>query len=352
MELYKNNIPIGNIYYMLCYAFQDLREQNAVSVNPEEFENIQQLMAEIIIRGVSYQLKKGLLNNYEICEEELSFIRGKINIADTVNSGSLNRRKLVCSYDEYTENTQMNRILKSVMLLLIRSDEVKIKQAEELRKLVRYFSNISGINLFCVRWDSLVFNRNHGEYRLLMSVCRFICENMLHSTEDGDVRLMSFTDEKLNLLYEKFILNYYIRHYPKLKPASSQIKWAIEGDTGKLPQMQSDIMLTNGEKRLIIDAKFYSHSTQVHYDKDSFHSHNLYQIFTYVKNEAVNYKGAVSGMLLYARTKDSTIPNEGAEFNMSGNSISVKSLDLSGDFESIEKQLNKIIEDYLKQPVQ
>lgn len=346
MELYKNHIPIGNIYYMLSYAFKDLREHNVVSVKPEEFENIHQLMAEIIIRGVSYQLKKGLLRNYESCQEELAILRGKIDISDTINSGSLIRRKLVCSYDEYTDDTLMNRILKSVMLLLIRS-EIKDKQVVELRRLVRYFSSIAEVNLFNIRWDSLTYTRNHGEYRLLMSVCRIICENMLHSTEDGDVRLISFSEENLNKLYEKFILNYCIKHYPKLKPASSEIKWAINGDMGMLPKMQSDIMLTGNNRKLIIDAKFYSKSTQKHFDKDSFHSHNLYQIFTYVKNETVNYSGAVSGMLLYAKTKNDLIPNDGASFDMNGNIITVKSLDLSDDFESITKQLDEITKSYI-----
>lgn len=346
MELYKNHIPIGNIYYMLSYAFKDLREQNVVSVKPEEFENIHQLMAEIIIRGVSYQLKKGLLRNYESCQEELAILRGKIDISDTINSGSLIRRKLVCSYDEYTDDTLMNRILKSVMLLLIRS-EIKDKQVVELRRIIRYFSSIAEVDLFNIRWDSLAYNRNHGEYRLLMSVCRIICENMLHSTEDGDVRLISFSEENLNKLYEKFILNYCIKHYPKLKPASSEIKWAISGATGMLPKMQSDIMLTSDNKKLIIDAKFYSKSTQKHFDKDSFHSHNLYQIFTYVKNEAVNYSGNVSGVLLYAKTKNDLIPNDGASYDMNGNVITVKSLDLSGDFESITKQLDEITKSYV-----
>lgn len=346
MELYKNQIPIGNIYYMLSYAFKDLREQNVVSVKPEEFENIHQLMAEIIIRGVSYQLKKGLLRNYESCQEELAVLRGKIDISDTINSGSLIRRKLVCSYDEYTDDTLMNRILKSVMLLLIRS-EIKDNQVVELRRIIRYFSSIAEVDLFNIRWDSLAYNRNHGEYRLLMSVCRIICENMLHSTEDGDVRLISFSEENLNKLYEKFILNYYIKHYPKLKPASSEIKWAISGATGMLPKMQSDIMLTSDNRKLIIDAKFYSKSTQKHFDKDSFHSHNLYQIFTYVKNEAVNYSGNVSGMLLYAKTKNDLIPNDGASYDMNGNVITVNSLDLSGDFESIIKQLDEITKSYI-----
>lgn len=166
---------------------------------------------------------------------------------------------------------------------------------------------------------------------------------MLHSTEDGDLQLTAFSEKNMNKLYEKFILNYYIRHYSsKLKPAASEIKWVTKGETDLLPKMQSDVMLTCNAKRLIIDAKFYSHTTQTNYEKDSFHSHNLYQIFTYVKNEAVSFNGRVSGMLLYAKTDDDVIPNDGTEFDMNGNTIAVKSLDLSRDFQSIADQLDEI----------
>lgn len=342
MKLYKDSIPIGNIYYMLAYAFRDLREQGIVSVCPEEFDNIRQLMAEIIIRGASYQLKKGLLRSYEGCSDELPYVRGRIDLSETLNSGSLIRRRLVCSYDEYTEDTLMNRILRSVMQLLVRS-ELKQGQAEELQRLLRYFSQVSEVNLSDIRWDELTYSRNNREYRLLMSVCRIICENMLHSENDGDLKLWDFSEDNLPKLYEKFILNYYALHHSSLSPSSSEIKWAFsEEKAGLFPKMQSDIMLTKGNSRLIIDAKFYSHSTAQNFSKQSFHSHNLYQIFTYVMNEAESFSGDVSGMLLYAKTSDDIIPEEGCTVNICNKRFYVKCLDLRGDFNSICSQLNSI----------
>ena len=342
MKLYKNSIPIGNIYYMLAYAFRDLQEQSIVSIDPEEFDNIRELMAEIIIRGASYQLKKGLLRSYENYEDELATLKGKINISETVNKSSIIRRKLVCDYDEYTEDTLMNSILKSVMLLLIRSD-IKPEQVIELRRLVRYFGNVSEIQLVNVKWYALIYSRNNREYRLLMSVCRIICENMLHSTDDGDVRLVDFSDSDLNKLYEKFILNYYVKHHSDMSPDAPKIRWNFTEKEDKMfPEMRSDIVLKNGGKKLIIDAKFYSHTTQQHYGKDSFHSHNLYQIFTYVMNEAAAFPGEVSGMLLYAKTKYDVITDKKEPVEICGKKFYVQSLDLSDNFNSICSQLDEI----------
>lgn len=331
---------------MLCYAFRDLQEQDIVSVKPEEFDNIQQLMAEIVIRGVSYQLKKGLLCSYEYHSEELSVVRGKIDISETINSGGIWKRKLVCNFDEYTENTLMNQILKSVMLILIRSDDVKKEQTAELRRLVRYFSSVSQTDLMIVRWDSLVYSRNHGEYRLLMDVCRIICENMIHSTEDGDLRLTAFSDKNIAKLYEKFILKYFERQYNEFKPSASKINWNVENKPKLLPEMKSDVILTYNNRQLIIDAKFYSRTTRPYYEKDSFYSRDLYQIFTYVKNEDIFFNGEVSGMLLYAKTKEDKIPNEGENFTICNSKFSVKSLDLSGDFDNISDQLKNIANDF------
>jgi 5-methylcytosine-specific restriction enzyme subunit McrC len=114
-----------------------------------------------------------------------------------------------------------------------------------------------------------------------------------------------------------------------------------------LPVMQTDIMLTYEEKTLIIDAKYYTHSMQVHYDNHTLHSVNLYQIFTYVKNKEVELADRpheVSGMLLYARTDEEIYPEN--EYSMSGNRIEFRTLNLDGDFAMIKAHLDGIAEKY------
>ena len=86
-------------------------------------------------------------------------------------------------------------------------------------------------------------------------------------------------------LYEKFILEYYSRHYPELSVSASQIPWALDDGVGTmLPVMQTDIHLQRGNTVLIIDAKYYSHTTQIHFDKHTLHSNNLYQMHGVVES--------------------------------------------------------------------
>ena len=44
-------IPVQNIYHMLAYAFQILREQGYKSIATEQFDNVAELCAAILAKG-------------------------------------------------------------------------------------------------------------------------------------------------------------------------------------------------------------------------------------------------------------------------------------------------------------
>ena len=52
----------------------------------------------------------------------------------------------------------------------------------------------------------------------------------------------------------------------------------------------------------------------------------------------------VAGMLLYAKTDEELVPDN--SYRMSGNTISVKTLDLNAEFEDISHQLDSIANDF------
>lgn len=342
-------IRIQNIYHMLAYAFQVLREQGYRDVATEEFANTAELCAAILARGVSSQLKRGLGREYIDQTDTLSTLRGKIEVSESVKMRSVLRRQMVCSYDEFSVDTRMNRILKATMKLLVRSDIDKTRK-KELKRLLIYFVDVSDVDVATVDWR-MRFDRNNRTYRMLMNVCWLVAKGLLQTQADGTSRLMDFLDEqRMNRLYEKFILEYYKREHPELDAGAPYIRWVLDdGFDDMLPTMRSDIMLSRDDTVLIIDAKYYSYTTQQQFDKRSVHSGNLYQIFTYVKNKEAELTRAglpheVSGMLLYARTDEDVQPD--GVYQMSGNQISVRTLGLDAPFEEIKAQLDGIAEMY------
>ena len=159
-----------------------------------------------------------------------------------------------------------------------------------------------------------------------------------------------FSDDHMHRLYEKFVLEYFKRHHTYLAEVrAAQVKWNLSPEAEQdmiqfLPVMQTDIFLRYQEKILIIDTKYYGQTMQRRYNKAALHSSNIYQIFTYVKNQDAVGTGNVSGLLLYARTEEAVVPD--CSFVMSGNRIGVKTLDLNKDFSLIAAQLDGIAEEY------
>lgn len=342
-------IPIQNIYHMLAYAFSVLTEAPYRSLDTEKFENTAELSAAILERGITILVKRGLGRQYEERMETISSLRGKVEVSETLKSQSFLRRQIVCSYDEFSVDSQMNRILRATVEALVCSNISKTRK-KNLKRLMVYFVNVRPVDLRFVNWR-MRYDRNNQNYRLLMAVCWLVAKGLLQTQKDGKTRMMDFFDEqRMCRLYEKFILEYYRKEHPEVVANANYISWALDNDfsndfSNALPTMKSDIMLSLDNRVLIIDAKYYDTTMQQNFDKRSIHSGNLYQIFTYVKNkdaELANVAHKVSGLLLYAKTDEEIQPD--GTYQMSGNQISVKTLDLNCDFAVIRKQLDSILD--------
>lgn len=343
------SILIKNIYYMLSYAFQTLRQSQYENIAAEKFEDVQNLFAAILAKGIGYQLKQGLYREYLSRQEDLSVMRGKIEMAGTIRNKMARRQLLTCEFDELSENNLLNQILKTTVLLLLKYGTVKTEYKDDLKKKMLYFSQVDALEPNRIRWSGIRFQRNNQNYRMLIGICQLLIEGMLLTTDAGNMRMASFLDEqKMCRLYEKFLLEYYAQHYPELNVSASQIPWSLDdGFDTMLPAMQTDITLQRGNAVLIIDAKYYEHTTQIRYDRHTLHSNNLYQIFTYVKNKDYSFseqEHTVSGMLLYAKTEEEIQPDH--VYQMHGNKISVRTLDLNQEFGKIERQLKGIVEEH------
>ena len=340
-------IPVQNIYYMLSYAFQILNEQGYKDIATEQFDNVAELCAAILSKGITVQRKRGLGKEYIPQTEALSSLRGKIDITEAIKTQSLLKKQLICTYDDFTVNSYLNRILKSTMGVLLHADISKARK-KALRKLMIYFADVDVLDVHTINWN-IRYDRNNQTYRMLISICYLMVKGLLQTNTDGNTRLMDFIDEqRMCRLYEKFILEYYRKEHPEITARASQIPWQLDdGFSDMLPVMQSDITLSKGNRTLIIDAKYYAHNTQVQYDVHTLHSGNLYQIFAYVKNKEITYGDEpheVSGMLLYAKTDEQIQPNH--VYHMSGNKISVRTLDLNCPFPQIREQLEQILSEH------
>lgn len=337
---------------MLSYAYSHLRTNDYSRLASEEFENSADLCAAILAFGITDLVRHGLGRDYLPREETLGFVRGKINISSSLKHNDFAYHRLTCSYDEFSANIYLNQILKTTMLLLIHRPISKA-QKQRLRRLIPYFSDVSELDYHHISWPRR-YTRQNRSYEFLISICELVIKAKIQSQSDHTMNFLDiFDDQKFSRLYEKFLLEYYRKEHPELRASAPFIKWHLDPDspTDFLPIMKSDVYLEKGDRVLIIDAKRYNNNLDdnrrfISRPEDlryTLPSPNLYQIYTYVKNETLNRPDRqISGLLLYAKTSAKIQPY--ARYSISGNPIGADTLDLNCDFSEICTQLDRLVE--------
>ncbi|TXJ34751.1 5-methylcytosine-specific restriction endonuclease system specificity protein McrC [Brachyspira aalborgi] len=347
-----NNIPIKNIYYMLCYAWNIIDEINDIEFGDEKFENIYNLMAKILDYFLNKLIKRGFYKNYILIEEDLSMLKGKIDFSKSIKTNVINQKRLICQYDILSTNILFNQIIKSTLNKLINYKNIDGELKNKLIILNRYFIKIKDIKINNNTFKSLKYHRNNIHYKFIINICKLVYNNLIldknYNENSGRFYIDKNENKTMHRIYEKFVLNYYKINYQNFTVKSQPIKWQIKNDNFNfIPNMKTDITIYNKEKCLIIDTKYYKEILKEHKGKKMIRPSHLYQIYAYMNN--IKFKGNIKGILLYAGTNEIINKNyqkEKFDYKIQDKYFSVRILDLNKKWENIEIQLNEIVEEH------
>jgi 5-methylcytosine-specific restriction enzyme subunit McrC len=342
------NIPIENIYYLLCYAWDKLEEKDRVSVSIDSKSDVLNLLAKVLINSVKMLLKRGVDRQYISHTEERSGIKGKLQISETLKRNSLSQQRAVCTFDELSANITSNRIIVTTCALLIRTKGVDKDLQSELRTLHAMLPGIDPIELRPAIFSTIRLNRNNRFYGFVLNTCELISENILPSEENGRYQFSDFTrdERKMNRLYESFIKNFYRVEQKKFTTVKSEnIYWDFDEPSIEnaryLPRMLTDITLENHDEKIIIDAKYYRETMAKNFDKEKVKSNNLYQLFSYLMNQEDGSEktSKAVGILLYPTTEGEYDLN----YKYKNHSIRIHTLNLNSSWKDISNRLLGLI---------
>ena len=342
-------IPIQNIYYLLCYAWDHLEMKEWVRVVGAQPAELPNLLARVFLEGTQRILKKGLIQSYVSVQQPFNGIKGKPLLTYSLNRQLPHRGKMVCDFDNYTFDVRPNRILKSTLRNLIRFNGLAPELRKTAESLYRRFIDIQEIDLSSEDFRSLNLPQDRFLYQFTLRVSALICQNLLPKENKGSFYFNDFTREPRQMarLFESFVRNFYRYHAQEFRYVGREIiHWDIpeqaQGISHRFPRMETDISLISDSRKIIIDTKYYAEPLQQHlYVSENFHSPHLYQMYSYLKN--VESKDPVSqhceGILLYPTTHTSL--HEQSE--ISGHTFTVYTLNLNQDWEQIHQDLLDLI---------
>lgn len=342
-------IPILNIYYLLCYAWNTLDEKELIKVQIDDTTKLVDLFAKVLISSIKAIIKRGIDKSYIDHNEEIPGVKGKLLISDTVKYNILFKQRTVCRFDIFSPNILNNRILLTTIYGLIRTKGIDKELKDELVSLHKMFIGIDQIQITSSLFKQIKLNRNNRFYGFVMNICQIIFENTLPSEEKGKLLFSDFTrdDKKMSLLFETFIRNFYkIEQSTFSSVKRENIYWQFKSVDALsdlyLPKMQTDITLENPNNKIIIDTKYHYETMTINYNIEKIKSNNLYQLFSYLLNQENNSEKTkrTTGILLYPTIEKDYDLN----FKYNEHDIKIRTVNLNTKWEDIHNRLLTIIE--------
>ena len=331
-------VPVQNIYYLLCYAWDKLEALDMVDVSGVPADRLENLFAKVLSEGVSKLISRGLDRGYVTYEEHGRRIRGKLLISTSVKQTLFQRGMAACQVDEFSYDVPHNRVLKAAMRTLMGRSTVDTGLRRELRTHVVAMSPVADIPLAPAAFRSIQLHRNNARYAFLMHICELLCSCLLPDPTTGEQQFHPFTasEQAMGALFEKFVRNFLRREQDDYTVRAPWIDWDLEprGWPDRwLPQMKTDIVLRRSDHRILIDAKFYKNRLS---STGKLHSKNIYQLMSYLTHLPPG--PPTNGVLLYAG--DDSVPP--LDYCLAGHELSIRSLDLDQVWQGIHRDLLKL----------
>ncbi len=341
-------IPVKNVYYLLCYAWNSLEEGKLVDVGAVGSTELVDLFAAVLTNGCNHLFRRGLDQGYLEYAEEIAGIRGRVDVAVTARRMLPQHGKAYCQFDELSVDTLPNQILKATIRQLLMVYDLDAGVRKKLLQTYRQLSAVGDVKLTKALFRRVQLHSNNRFYRFLLRVCELVVDSLILDESAGANRFRDFLrdDKKMASLFEAFVLNFLKAERKDLAIKRERIYWLAESESDPdltyLPTMETDISVRSSARTLIIDTKYYGDTFQRYYDRKKIHSSNLYQVFAYLKNlEHRNGPDATAdGMLLYP------VVSEGVrlKYQLGAHRIRICTLDLSKDWKDIRAELLELVD--------
>ena len=171
-------IPVANLYYLLCYAWDEFAPRQMDRYAAEDFPDTFHLFSRQLIVGVRALHRQGFETGYIPLEESTSNPRGRILMAPSIRTRAMSPKKVYCAFDEMSADILSNQILKATLRRLTGEETLQGPLRRELRQTMGLLASVRDIELTRRVFHSVRVHQNNRLYSFLMTICHFLWERM------------------------------------------------------------------------------------------------------------------------------------------------------------------------------
>jgi 5-methylcytosine-specific restriction enzyme subunit McrC len=237
------------------------------------------------LQSVNTLIKRGLRSDYVRCEDNLAYLKGKLNVGKQLRENVINKHKFYCEYDEFLLNRPANRLihstLRKVMALARSASNQKL-----VHELLFVFNEVPLSKDYTLDFSGLKSDRGMSYYQVPLEWCRLILNGFSPQTMKGDTHAASLLFP-MERVFEDYVAKIIKEQYRKTHPnrvvdaqASGQHLALYQGK-GKF-KLRPDILITEDNKNLmVLDTKWKLLDSKLH--NTNIAQADVYQMFAYAK---------------------------------------------------------------------
>ena len=348
------DIPILNVYYLLCYAWGRVQERNTSRLAMlGSLSTVQDLLGKVLAGGVNHLFRRGIDRGYRERREDLAGIRGKLAVSETAKRALRVQGRIACDFEELSVDVLPNRILRTALHgLLDRRNGLDPAVRSEVRSAYRRLNGVSRTRLKTNTFSQVQLGGNRRLYQFLLSVCRLLYESAIVDESTGRIVFRDFRRDEATMwaLFEEFVTGFYEREQRdySVNPGSCRIDWTnadaeTDVDWSRIPVMEADVILESPKRRIVLDTKYYQDALARGRGSGTgkLHSDNLYQLLAYVRNRQGTSPGEPvhEGILLYPEVHERLR----VAIKLEGFRIQARTVNLDRDWRHIRREMLEAI---------
>jgi len=266
-----------------------------------------------------------IYQKYEEIENELSFIKGRVDFSKYINENISKGKwhKINCTFDSYDFDNSLNRVIKYVSKLLL-SYTHNVENKTNLREIIMILDEVRDTIATPEDCGNIRFNPLFENYNVVRDYCLLFLTNSISFSYKNELKLFAFL-LPMNSIFEGFITGFIEKEIPEIALKSQVTTHHL--DTEKKFELRPDLILEYNDHKIIADAKYKIILNETN-QQNKISVSDLYQVVSYSIRFEINHV-----ILFYPNTIN----------NLDG----IKKSSLSADNLSNKSRIIKIKNEYL-----
>ena len=242
--------------------------------------NLYEIFIYMYLQEINKIVKQGIKSSYIQKERNLTYYKGKLNVAQHIRKNLVHQEKFYVIYDEFNANIPENRIIKSTLEKL-QKVTLSAENLKQIKQLLNMFDIVKGSKNYQKDFSSIVIDRSTKNYEILMKWSKVFLMNKSFTTFYGNTKSIALLFP-MERLYESYVARQMKNIFKSWDISIQEKEHHLFVSPKKQFALKPDIVLRKGERVIVLDTKW---KRLVNNQKSNYgiSQSDMYQMYAYSK---------------------------------------------------------------------